>query len=129
MVITPIRRGICNVPVHKLLASLKAHFPDSQITMREWSEADRLTAAYTIRIESKTESSFSVTALRPGDGFSIDGLEEQDAKAAVAIREAWLTNRRIIAVENSGAWFVELVPGMTPEDVITGRRPFSELRE
>ncbi len=130
MIISPTKTEMTEtIEREAVIEALRDQFPDSEITVRNWSDDSKRTAIYSISIVTPSESSFQVTALRPGNGFSIDGLESQDARAAVAIREAWHTDKRIVAVENSGAWFVELVPGMSPEDIINGHRPFSELTE
>ncbi len=130
MILLPTSRSLPDlIESEAVIEGLRAHFPDSIITFKDWSEDPSQTAVYAIRVAPRSESPFRVAALPPGDRFSIDGLESQDARAAAAIREVWHTEKRIVAVEDGGAWFVELIPGISSEEIMNGHRPFSELTE
>ncbi len=121
--------GIETVVVNDLIAALRNRFPGAEIDYQDLSENEYVTALYSVRITPPSESPFTVTASVSGHAFSLDGLEGQDARAAAAIRDAWHTNHRIVAVASGAAWFVELLPGMASEDIMNGHRPFSELTE
>ncbi len=102
IIATPEPDGIETVAVEDLLKSLESHFPGAQVTFVDGKNWVSRTALYDIIISPRDESSFSVTCHSHGHGFSIDGLESQDARAAIARREAWRTDRRIVAADSSG---------------------------
>ncbi len=130
MVIAPISKDTNGVPSADVMASLKEYFSDASLTFIDWTQATPdPRVLYDIKIETASEPAIILKCLTPGNGFGIDAWDEQSARVAVAIRAVWHTDDRIIAVGDGGGWYVDLVPGMTPEDVISGRRPFSELRE
>ena len=126
MIITA-QNGLGVVSVETLMESLRKHFPDAKLTFIDWSKSVPLTCLYDISVEPASETSFTVSMLGSGRAFSVDGIADQNNMAAVAVREALDTTDQVIAVESGGAWFVDLVPGMRPEDVEDGQRPWEEL--
>jgi hypothetical protein len=128
MIITPLsQEGIDPIPTEILIDSLQRHFPDATLAFKDRSQSATSMCLFDIGITPPHESHFSVTNLPSGIGFSLDGSNVQNAEAAVAIREAWETTSRIVALESGGSWFVDLVEGMTTETVLDGWRPIIEL--
>ncbi len=129
MVISPIKSNTSSISPQDVITALKKSFPEARITFTDWSKqkADP-TALYDINIDMASEPTIIISCLPPGNGFGVDAWDEQCARVAVAIRNAWNTNDRIVAVGDDGGWYVDLVPGMTPDGVMNNRQPFSALR-
>ena len=129
MIITPVdENGISVVSVDILMESLRRRFPDAKLTFNDRSLDKPRTELYSIWVAPASDSFFTVTLLKSGHGFSVDGTNDQNEVVAVAIREVWDTACRIVAVDSGGSWFVDLVPSMTPVDVRNGWRPLEELQ-
>jgi len=126
MIVTA-KGGIGVVSVDVLLDSLEKYFPDAQFSLIDGSRWKLRTDLYDIEVEPVSDTSFTITMSGSGNVLRVDGTNDQNNMAAVAICEALDTPNRVVAIESGGAWFTYLVPGMAPEDVETNRRPFDEL--
>ena len=82
---------------------------------------------YNIHVSPIEESGFSVNVGADRQGFSLDGLDDQNAHAAVAIRNLMGDIGPVIAVEDDGSTFIDLVPGMDPDQFYEGWQPMDNI--
>ena len=127
VIATLVASGLGVVSADALMESLRKHFPDAKLTFNDRSRDKPRTVLYSIWVEPASDTSFTVVMFDSGDAFGLDGVDDQNEVAAVAIREALDTGNRVIAGDRDGSRFVDLVPGMTPMDVRNGWRPMEEL--
>ncbi|MEV8250290.1 hypothetical protein AB0O87_05115 [Microbacterium sp. NPDC076768] len=81
---------------------------------------------YTVAIDPKEGTPFSIRQLGEGH-ISTDGTESQDNRFAAALRSALPSNfNRIVAVNIPSNTYVDLIPGITPEQIRSGWRPVDE---
>jgi len=78
------------------------------------------------RITPADGSAFEVCIASDGSRLGVDGVPEQTALVAAAVRaEAPSTVPRVVAIDPRMDGFVDLIPGMTAEEVATGWRPLA----
>lgn len=106
-----------------LLHVLEGEFPDATVDLR----ASKLpNVNYRVSVEQPDSSSFTVTKFDQGQ-LSCDGTESQDCRVAAAVRAALRDDfPRVVAITDDGSMYVDLVAGITPEEIRTGWRDVAE---
>jgi len=107
--------------------ALRRVFSNAVIEIYGPSSFKPSTRAYQVYIAPGDESGFSVTLLSGEQSFSLDGLDDQNARAAVAIRDMLGDVGPVIAVDEDGLTYIDLVPGMDPDHFYEGWQPMDNI--
>jgi len=105
-----------------IVTAIRKAFPDALTRVLDLSSEKWLTCIYEISVSPISEPSFSICLSPNKKGFFLDGLNDQNERAAVAIRGVSTDTGPMIAFDDVGSVFVDLVLGMTLKDVKNGWR-------
>jgi len=118
----------CSIPATVMADLLKRIFNGADTHIYESSPLDPLGHdGYSISISPVGESSFSVNVGADEQGYSLDGLDDQNARAAVAIRDLLNDTGPVIAIDVESATYVDLVLGMDPEHFYEGWQSWDSI--
>lgn len=82
---------------------------------------------YAIEVEPPDSTSFTIRRLPRHGQLTLDGTEPQNERFAAALRAALPTDFvRTVLINDAGSMYVDLVPGITPDQIRSGWRSADE---
>lgn len=118
------------VPVTVIDAALRCAFPGAETKPKEISATGvfpHLQDTRFIEVTPQGEPIFSVRFDEKNRGFSLDGLDDQNLKAVVAIRSVLPGAVPLIAVQVDTSSFRDLTPGITVDELKEGWQSWDDL--
>ena len=110
-----------------ITAAVHQAFPGAIISVREFQSSESFTCSYDIHIKPIGEPGFSVSMGKDQSSISLDGLYEQNVRAAIAIRDAVVDTDPVILVHPETESYADLIPGMTHDAINSSWHSWDDL--